>query len=163
MINPFWLYFGFDGRIGRVVYWIGLIVLLAISPLSAGAILTTDPFAEALSTIRALGWVGAAWTLALLIPLAALNTKRLHDLGQTGLLAVLFYAPAAIATIKLFLGPSALMADIAQYADWIAAFAGAAGLWFVFRLGFFPGTNGANKYGASRGPRRQPAGHAVRA
>ncbi|MEM1307369.1 MAG: DUF805 domain-containing protein [Pseudomonadota bacterium] len=153
MINPVWLYLSFNGRVGRRVYWIGLIVLIAISPFSAGAVLSQDPFREALGAIRALGWLGAVWTLALFLPLAALNTKRLHDLNQTGVLAVLFYAPAALATLELFVGRSPMLDQINAYAGWIAAFAGAAGLWFLFRLGFGAGTSGPNTYGAGRGPR----------
>ena len=98
MINPISLFFGFSGRIGRRAYWLGLIVLVAISPFSIWTVLSQDPFTDAIAQIRTLGWAGVGWTLALFVPLAALNTKRLHDLGQSGLHAVLFYAPAAIAT-----------------------------------------------------------------
>lgn len=145
------LFSSFRGRIGRLAYWFGLIVLIAISPFSISAILSSDPFREAFAQIRALGLPGLAWTLALFVPLAALNTKRLHDLGQTGFIAVLFYAPAALSAISLFTGWKPPELDQAiSYSTWIAGLFGAASLFFLIRLGFFPGTRGANKYGERR-------------
>lgn len=142
------LFTSFHGRIGRRAYWFGLIVLIAISPFSLGAVLSSDPFAEAIGHIRQLGLAGLGWTIALLYPLAALNTKRLHDLGQTGLLGLLFYAPAALSAVTLFTGWTPQLEQAISYTTLVAGFLGAAGIFFLFRLGFYPGTRGANKYGA---------------
>lgn len=143
------LFTSFRGRIGRLAYWFGLLVLIAISPFSITAILSADPFGEAISQVQNLGLAGLGWTIALFYPLAALNTKRLHDLGQTGLIAVLFYAPAALSAVTLFTGwaPPELSEAI-SYSTWIAGLFGAASIFFLFRLGFSGGTNGPNKYGA---------------
>ncbi|MEM9029687.1 MAG: DUF805 domain-containing protein [Pseudomonadota bacterium] len=157
MINPFHLFLGFNGRIGRLAYWIGLIVLVAISPFSIWTVLSQDPFRDALAAIQSLGVVGALWTLVLFVPLAALNTKRLHDLDQSGLHAVLFYAPAAIGTAKVFVGDTPAMADFAYWAGWALWLAGAAGLWFLVRLGFYRGTRGENRYGPQPGKRAAQA------
>ena len=151
VINPVRLFLSFRGRIGRRAYWLGLIVLVAVSPFSFSTVLSQNPFEDALGAIQSLGWIGALWTLALFIPLAALNTKRLHDLGQSGIFAVLFYAPAALATAELFLGKSAWMDQFNQYATYVVALAGVAGIWFLFRLGFIGGSAGANKYGPEPG------------
>jgi len=142
------LFTSFSGRIGRRAYWFGLIVLIAISPFSLGAILSADPFAEAIGHVRELGLAGLAWTAALFYPLAALNTKRLHDLGQTGLLAVLFYAPAALSAVTLFTGWTPQLEQAISYTNLVAGFVSATGLFFLFRLGFVGGTRGDNKYGA---------------
>lgn len=157
MMNPVSLYFSFTGRIGRFAYWLGLIILIAISPFSVSSVLTQDPFRDAIAAIQNLGWVGVAWTAALFIPLAALNTKRLHDLGQSGLHAALFYAPAAIGTLKLFVGPSDLFGRFEYWAGWALWAAGAAGIWFLVRLGLFPGTRGDNAYGPPPGSRARQA------
>lgn len=148
MLNPFRLFFGFTGRIGRLAYWLGLIVLIAASPFSFWAVFSDDPFAEVVSLTRETGLAGLGWSLALLLPLAALNTKRLHDLGQTGLMGLLFYAPAAITAVTFFTGWRPEVDNALMYAQWIAWWFGAAGLWFLVRLGFYRGTPGPNKYDA---------------
>lgn len=148
LLNPIKLFTSFDGRIGRRAYWFGLIVLIAISPFLVGAVLSADPFREAVGAIKNLGLAGLGWTFALLISLAALNSKRLHDLNQTGLKGLLFYAPAALSTITLFTGwQPDMQQQIISYTTLVAAFLGATGLWFLVRLGFSGGTDGPNKYG----------------
>ena len=142
------LFTGFTGRIGRFAYWFGLIALIAISPFSVGAVLSADPFGEALRVIKEFGATGLGWTAALLFGLAALNTKRLHDLGQSGLYGLLFYIPAALSAASLFTGwaPPQLENAI-WWSTFVAGWMGAAGIWFLVRLGLFSGTNGPNKYG----------------
>jgi len=150
MLNPFRLFFGFNGRIGRLAYWFGLIVLVAASPFSWGAVFSNDPFHEAVRLTRETGVAGLAWSLALLVPLAALNTKRLHDLGQSGLLGFLFYAPAAITAATFLTDWRPESNDALWYTQLAAWWFGAAGLWFLVRLGFYRGTRGDNKYGSAR-------------
>lgn len=142
------LFTSFQGRIGRRAYWFGLIVLILISPFSISAVLSADPFQAAIGAIRNFGLIGLLWALGLLIPLAALNTKRLHDLGKSGLIAILFYAPAAVSVISNFTGwqPGGL-GDAISWTLALAGVAGAAGAWFLFKLGFYSGTEGPNKYG----------------
>jgi len=151
VINPIWQLFGFSGRMGRQAYWLGLILVGALSPVSLWTIVSPDPFREVIATLPTLGWAGVAWTLALFLPLAALNTKRLHDLGQSGWQAVLFYAPAAIGTLELFVGQAPIFAEFQWWAGWALWLAGATGAWFLVRLGFYGGTDGSNRYGARRG------------
>ena len=152
MINPFNLFFSFRGRIGRFAYWAGLLALIAISPFSLRTVFTTNPFAEALGAVRGLGWAGVAWTFALLWLLAALNTKRLHDRGQSGWLGLLFYAPAMLSTLQLFLADAPLLSNARWWADaqgllaWATWVTGATGIWFLVQLGVYPGTRGPNAY-----------------
>jgi len=142
------LFTSFDGRIGRMAYWFGILVLVLVSPFSFKAIMSSNPFQAAFSKIGELGPVGLLWTLGLLIPLAALNTKRLHDMGKSGLVAVLFYAPAALSAFTLFTGYTPPGFD--KIMSWTLALAGVLGAtsaWFLFRLGLKGGTRGPNKYG----------------
>lgn len=148
MLNPFRLFLGFQGRIGRLAYWIGLIALVAASPFSFWAVFSDDPFTEAIGLTRQTGLAGLGWSLLLLIPLAALNTKRLHDLGQSGMIGLLFYAPAAITATTFFTGWTPDIENALTYAQWVTWWFGAAGLWFLIRLGFVSGTRGPNKYDA---------------
>lgn len=142
------LFTSFTGRIGRRAYLFGLIALILISPFSISAILSSDPFQEAIKTIQELGLAGLGWTLALFIPLAALNTKRLHDLGQSGLVAILFYAPAALSAVTLFTGWSPdTMQTALSWTTMIVGLFGVATAWFLYRLVLSRGTSGPNKYG----------------
>ncbi len=142
------LFSSFTGRIGRMAYWFGLIVLIAISPFSIGAVLSADPFGEAIRVIKEFGMAGLGWTAVLLLGLAALNTKRLHDLGKSGWLGLLFYVPAGLSAATLFTGwvPPQLD-DAIWWTRLLAGWMGAAGIWFLVRLGLYSGTNGPNKYG----------------
>ncbi|MEQ8823023.1 MAG: DUF805 domain-containing protein [Filomicrobium sp.] len=151
MLNPFSLFLSFRGRIGRLAYWFGLIVLIAASPFSFWAVFSDNPFEEVLSLTRQTGFAGLIWSIGLLVPLAALNTKRLHDLGQTGLLGVIFYAPAALTAASFFTGWKPQFEQALWLTDWLGWFTGAAGIWFLIRLGFYGGTNGPNKYGPDPG------------
>lgn len=145
------LFTSFEGRISRRAFWLGLIALILISPFSIGAILSKDPFSEALASIGSLGLVGLGWSLALLYPLAALIAKRLHDRDKTAVLAALFYAPAAVNAVVGFTGWTWL-ADKALYVmSALGLLLGGVSAWFLVELGFFPGTRGPNKYGPDPG------------
>ena len=87
---------------------------------------------------------------ALLLLLEALNNKRLHDLGQSGLFGFLFYAPAAITAVTFFTDWRPAFDDALWCTRLAAWWFGAAGLWFVVRLGFYLGNRGDNKFGPAR-------------
>ena len=151
MINPIKLFTSFSGRISRTWFWIGLIVVGALSPFSIKTALLDNPFQTALPTIRNMGFIGLLWVVALLYPLAALMVKRLHDRSKTGWLALLFYLPAAIATLKLFQFHVTELNQIDYWLGWVTWWVGAAGLWFLIDLGLFGSKSGANKYGPEPG------------
>lgn len=142
------LFTSFEGRIGRRAFWLGLIALILISPFSIGAIISKDPFSEALSYIGSLGLVGLGWSLALLFPLAALISKRLHDRNKTAALAALFYAPAAINAFTGFTGWTGLAEKALYVTTALGLLLGGVSAWFLIELGLFSGTAGANKYGS---------------
>lgn len=146
-MNPFRLFGSFKGRIGRGNFWFGILLLAAISPFSIGTVLSDNPFEKAMSLVKELGLAGLGWSLLLLIGVAALMTKRLHDRSRSGIYAALFYLPAAVAAMLYVFPNNPQAQQIVQWSDWIAAFAGTAGAWFLIQLGFFPGTEGANRYG----------------
>jgi uncharacterized membrane protein YhaH (DUF805 family) len=80
-----WLFFRFDGRIGRAAYFLAnmLIGLIQVYPLYR-ILLVPEGSAEAA------GW-GLILLLAALLtiwPYLALATKRLHDIGRPGILAI---------------------------------------------------------------------------
>ena len=153
MVNPITLFTGFSGRISRRWFWIGLFVVAALSPFSIWTAMSGNPFFEALPTVKRLGLPGLLWVMALMLPLAALITKRLHDRGRSGWLALLFYLPAALAALKLFNVYRGEIAEVQYWLGWVNWWFGAAGLWFLIELGFFGSQSGPNKYGPEPGTR----------
>lgn len=147
-MNPFTLFTTYRGRIPRLGFWIGLIILTAVSPFTFGAIFSANPFKEAMRVARDLGPVGLIWSLVLLVAMSMLMIKRLHDRGQSGALAALFYAPAALKAVTLFTGNLPLLKEATLVSNVLAWWIGASGLWFLIQLGLFPGDKGPNKYGA---------------
>lgn len=81
-----WALFGFDGRINREVYWLGIlgcgVLFFALTPFS----------------IDETGRIHMApWSPFIAVPLIwaeiALAVKRLHDRGLTGLFALALFVP----------------------------------------------------------------------
>ncbi|MCB1521968.1 MAG: DUF805 domain-containing protein [Hyphomicrobiaceae bacterium] len=149
-MNPFRLFLGFSGRIGRRSFVFAVLLLAAASPVSLNAILSSNPLADLVPSLRRLGPAGLVWSFALLIMIAALMTKRLHDRGKSGLYAGLFYLPAALQLVTFFTGITPLTQQVALWSGLIAAWIGATGLWFLVELGFYPGEQGPNIYGPDR-------------
>ena len=147
-MNPIKLFLSFTGRIGRIAFWLGLIIIAAVSPFSIGTVLSDNPFTDAIRAVHQFGFTGFAWSLALLVGVAAILTKRLHDRGKSGLHATIFYLPAGLAALSYFGGSGLpILADVVNWTSWIAWFAGATGIWFLISLGLYTGDKGPNKYG----------------
>ena len=82
------LFFSADGRIGRQSFWIGFLILLG-----AGVVLSWIPL------------LGLLISIALIYPWTCLYSKRFHDMGRSGWLAVVPVAvPAVFFTIAIFTG-----------------------------------------------------------
>jgi uncharacterized membrane protein YhaH (DUF805 family) len=150
-MNPIALFTSFEGRIGRLAFWLGLIVIAAASPFTIRTVLSSNPTGTVLRAIHELGLVGLGWSIALIYGVAALMTKRLHDRGKSGVYAALFYLPAVLAALTLFAGEAPYVRDVVGWSRWIAGWLGASGLWFLIDLGLFPGQRGANRFGPGRG------------
>ena len=150
-MNPVRLFTSFEGRIGRLAFWLGLVTLATVSPFTLRTVLSSDPLGTALRAVHELVLVGLAWSVVLLLGIAAIMTKRLHDRGKSGLYAALFYLPALLGALTVFAGDQALVRDISRWSTYIAGWLGATGTWFLVDLGLFPGQRGANRYGPGRG------------
>lgn len=82
-----YLYGSFDGRIGRQSFWIGHVVLIAISAavhVVVGGIFGMEGIGRAIAGII---------TLVLIYPSLAVDVKRLHDRGKTGWWILLLLVP----------------------------------------------------------------------
>lgn len=98
-----WLFARFDGRIGREVFWLGNIFLVAV--LAVVLRPTVDP--ETGEVALQSGGIGVLLIIAAMISSLAIGAKRLHDLNASGLFAVLLLVPlvSVVATIALGVVP----------------------------------------------------------
>jgi uncharacterized membrane protein YhaH (DUF805 family) len=124
-------YTDFQGRSRRSEYW--WVTLLNIIVGLVGGILLAAIGGYTSGELNAAGFVIAAllgiYILAIIIPSIALFVRRLHDINQTGWIALGIYVAGIIPIIGL-------LASIAQIV-----------------IGCIPGTVGENKYGADpKGP-----------
>lgn len=150
-MNPLRLFTSFEGRIGRLAFVAGIVLLAAASPFSIGTVISDNPFDEALRAVRRFGLGGLAWSVVLLVGVAALMTKRLHDRGKSGIQALLFYIPVGTAALTYFASHLPLVAKIAYWSTWISWLAGVSGVWFMVSLALYPGQKGPNKFGPPPG------------
>lgn len=142
------LFFTADGRINRQNFWIGVLILFAVSIV--------------LGWIPLIGWL---ISLATIYCSVCLYSKRLHDIGKSGWLQLIPFGVAAVLMIVGFaVGGTAMMAGFAMHPDGAdmnpAAFAGMGmmagfmglaglvGLIFLLWVGLTPGEAGENRYGA---------------
>lgn len=132
------LFLTLEGRIDRKDFWIGAAALIG-----AGLVLSVIPV------------VGQLASLALIVPWTCLTTKRLHDFGRSGWMALAAVIPsAASAVLGLF---TALAAS--NVATMGAAFASAGltlmistaalviSLAFLLWVGLTPSDAASNAYG----------------
>jgi uncharacterized membrane protein YhaH (DUF805 family) len=139
------LFLSFQGRIGRLHFWIGTVVIEVVGAAlqwGLGVPISTDSFDLRLRVI--------AFVIGLisLYPLAAIAVKRLHDRDKPGSYVWVLLAAFAVSLVAdligHFSGPGA-----AGFVRWIVLLAaGVVALAFLIELGFRRGTPGSNDYGA---------------
>lgn len=92
-------YVDFEGRVGRRLFWMFVLVNIGISiAISIVIGIVSDGLASALSGL---------FSLAILLPSIGMGIRRLHDTGKTGWLMLLAFIPllGAIALIVLYALP----------------------------------------------------------
>lgn len=118
-----WLLFNFDGRIGRLSYWLGCLVVMVVSVIPYAALAAMGRLGlsfrqmDSLSIAAAL-FLMAAFFIFLTIMNLALVAKRLHDRDKSLLWYLLVLIP--------IIGP----------------------IWMMIELGFLSGSPDMNRYGA---------------
>jgi len=158
------LLFSFRGRINRLQYWTGCVVAgLAVAVVIMMMIfMAGSSLATAVNDKTGAGALGALSAIGLLfVPLSivmgwsglALQTKRFHDHGRSGLWCMAPYGPVSMMMVTLVGGivagqsPAQVGAAIQPWMTilWIMNFG------FLVYLGFLPGNQGPNKYGNPAG------------
>jgi uncharacterized membrane protein YhaH (DUF805 family) len=164
-------FIGFDGRIGRKSWWLGLIILtilgtlvyLVLSAIMGNSLAAAmDPenlknpaFVE--SAMRSAHIQGLISTAIFLYPGLALSGKRLNDRDRPSWLKYVFYAPAVASPVLGFFGLTQVMKDVGgglvvPYPTTIGLIVTVltliSGIWMLIELGFLRGTDGPNQFGA---------------
>jgi uncharacterized membrane protein YhaH (DUF805 family) len=132
--------FGYDGRIGRLSYWLVLATAWAIigffAAIAEDATAGTGDIGRYVAFVFIVGsfvWMHSAATI-----------KRLHDRGRSAL----WYALYGIAPPALFIAATYFYTkgDLAPASIlYVLSFAGL--FWVIIELGFLPGTAEPNRYG----------------
>ena len=169
------LYVGFDGRLNRQPFWLGIIGLI-IAGIVVGTVLgmffgvsmmpmmgaAFDPnmtaeqiSALAASAMRNGAWAGLVSFLILAYPALSLSIKRAHDRNSNGQLVYALFGLNALSLVLQALGISYGMTQMGTITvptpnaiGWILqAASGLLGLYLLVTLGFLKGTSGPNTYG----------------
>ena len=162
-----WLFFSFEGRIPRKLFWMGMIVMIVFSVLVAFAvssIMGVNLFAlalmgdkiDAMSALSSrMGWVSLVVYLIMCWPAYALCVKRCHDRGTSGIVVVLSIGLGILNNLLQAFGLNydvveignveALTPNAASIA--LGTVIGLVSLYLLVVLGFLKGNKGDNKYG----------------
>jgi uncharacterized membrane protein YhaH (DUF805 family) len=149
------LFFGFNGRINRVTYWLGSIVVgvaaafgLMFGMMAAGASIDKSPegVVRALSTMGLI--LGPVWLVASWAALA-LQVKRFHDRGRSGFYAALPFVPLLMIAVTIFGGAMANQPgqDVAAQCFIYVNILSLINIFFFVDLGCLGSKDGPNKYG----------------
>jgi uncharacterized membrane protein YhaH (DUF805 family) len=132
--------FGYEGRIGRLPYWLGLMAAWAI-PGALAAI--ADEVVPGTGDIgRYLAFLVIVGTLAWIH--SAVTVKRLHDRDKSAAWYLLY----GVAPPGLFVAAIYVYSQGAVVQTWTLLAVSIAGLlWVLVELGLLRGTDGPNRYG----------------
>ncbi len=136
-----WLFFSFQGRINRAVWW-GVYVGLALVSM-----------ALTLMQGQSSGAIYAIMDLALAGLQIAPAVKRLHDSNKSPQLLWLYFgAPGVLAVLALVVLPPTSFAVVLLFAALCIA------IWGIIDLGATPGTHGDNRHGPDPLDGKPPGG-----
>jgi uncharacterized membrane protein YhaH (DUF805 family) len=134
-----------EGRITRAMFWLGLLILIAVklaARFALGLPLLTTP-ADAFS-LRLLSFL---IDVVVLYPGAVLLVKRLHDRNLPGQLISWLIVPHSVLMITNLLGMSGNLEHMSVAETLLVLATGIVTIAFIVRLGFRRGSVGPNRYG----------------
>ncbi|PIO96386.1 DUF805 domain-containing protein [Pleomorphomonas carboxyditropha] len=121
-MNFLWLLFNFDGRIGRLSYWLGCLLstVIGLAPIAFVATLGRSAGMSGVS-LATLLFLFLLFLILLTVMNLAIVAKRLHDRDKSLLWYLVIFIP--------IIGP----------------------LWMFIELGFLAGSQGINRFGSPPG------------
>ena len=145
------LFTSVEGRISRKTFWLGLLGIFAASALAIFVL-------EMLLGLpgRRLVYASMSISFMLLLPMAAITIKRLHDRGKAAMpWLVIFFGPSFAANIMRDFGIDYSIVMRAgeqviypgKMALTMSVFALITGIWALIELGVLKGQSGENIYG----------------
>lgn len=160
-MNFGFLLFSYSGRINRAQFWIGnllagvggLLLMVALFFFSASTFFQIQSASDVLAAMGSFALVIGLPLLLMAIMSLALQTKRFHDRGRSGLFTLLPLVPSAMMGASL---ASAIISGaspdqaIASVTMWFMI-TQAVNLFMLVDLGFMPGKSEANRYGPPPG------------
>lgn len=121
-MNIPWLLFNFDGRIGRLSYWMGQLLLIVAGFATLAVIANLFRFSTSGVTFVVFAFLILLFIILLTVMNLAIASKRLHDRNKSLFWFLIIFIP--------IIGP----------------------LWMTIEMGFLSGTPGANSFGDPQGP-----------
>jgi uncharacterized membrane protein YhaH (DUF805 family) len=138
-----YLFTSLEGRIGRKLYWLGVVLLVAL----AVAVMVLIVFAGVALVGTVFSFVTFVIELAFLYPASALLVKRLHDRNRPGYFAAFILAPLIVKSLTDLLGVTGGASGLNPFDYLLGLTIFLVSLWFFIELGCLRGTVGANRYG----------------
>jgi uncharacterized membrane protein YhaH (DUF805 family) len=140
------LLFGYDGRIGRLQCWLGLLAVCVITGLLAD---------NAESMVAGTGDIGRYVAFVVIVGTliwmhSAVTVKRLHDRNKSAWWYLLYgIAPLAafIAALTVYASGNVYSPGVHAMAWILFVLSIASLIWTIIELGFLRGTPGPNRYG----------------
>ena len=134
------LLFGYDGRLSRLYYWLGLAAAWAITVFFAA--IAEDVTAGTGDIGRYVVFVFIVGSLVWMH--SAVTIKRLHDRGHSAVWYLVYgIAPPALFIAATYFYTNGTLAPASIL--YVLSFAGL--IWVIVELGFLRGTAGPNRYG----------------
>jgi uncharacterized membrane protein YhaH (DUF805 family) len=147
---------GFDGRINRQRWWIGIIVIIIIgiiiywilglifgTGMMMDAKTLTDPAAMT-AYLQKAGWVGLIVGVVLAYPNLSLTVKRRHDRNNNGYDAMALIGLSVLWNLLTALG---VVTNLGVVSTIVGLILLVLSLWILVQAGFLKGTAGPNQYG----------------
>jgi uncharacterized membrane protein YhaH (DUF805 family) len=143
------MFTGFEGRINRAKWWIGIIIVVVIAIILSFIL-------NAILGVERLGISQFILFLIVLYPGLALATKRLNDRDRPRFFAYIFYLPSLLMALAGLFGLTMTMVDAGggvmvpanTTIGWVLSLLSlAVGIWALIELGILKGTEGPNQHG----------------
>jgi uncharacterized membrane protein YhaH (DUF805 family) len=138
-----YLFTGFDGRINRKPYWIGLLVLVAVAIL----LMVLSVFSGLVLLGTGFELIAFIVQLVFIYPSSALMVKRLHDRDRPGYFAAFIFVPLILKSLLDLLGITGDPFNMGALDYLFGLIIFVVSVWFLIELGFLRGTAGPNQYG----------------
>jgi len=135
------------GRISRQEYWLGMVVLVAITLLGS-VMLDPEAFGGEGGRVRAPSLAATLWSLAFTWPSTAIAIKRFNDRDWPGWVGYALGISMAAFVVANYHGYLLDPDRMGMSEKLIMVSAGVGFIWALVENGFQRGTPGANRYGS---------------